>query len=229
MGVQWLQPTWLRVWLCRPSPLHPHDRRSGHRSVVLFALDTPPNASAGGLVITCSPGDQMPVRMKPSAHETPTDRPLTPLQLRLQQRQEFFPRSRQRKRPFLVAGLHGKHLQPTPFPRGQHRRTHASANRSAVRRRRSRPPPDPARPPRSPGPGKSAARKPVFQLPRVAAGARSPQDPDRNPLAPPRARASRRPPQPAPQGRRTAAPRPLHTAGSRALARDPAPAPVALA
>jgi len=72
--------------------------------------------------------------MKLSAHETPTDRPLTPLQIKLQQRQEFYPRSRQRKRPFLVAGLHGKHLQPTPFPRGQHRRTHASANRSAARR-----------------------------------------------------------------------------------------------
>ena len=141
----------------------------------------------------------MPVRMKPSAHETPTDRPLTPFQLRLQQRQEFFPRSRQRKRPFLVAGLHGKHLQPTPFPGGQHRRTHASANHSAARRLRSRPPPDPPRPPGGRAPGKSAASKPVFQLPRVAAGARSPQDPDQNPLAPPRARASRRPPQPAPQ------------------------------
>ena len=64
MRVQRMQPTRLRVWLCRPSPLHPHDRRAGHGSVVLFALHDPPNASAGGFVITCSPRDQMPLRMK---------------------------------------------------------------------------------------------------------------------------------------------------------------------
>ena len=64
VGVMRLQPTRLRVWLCRPSPLHPHDRWAGHSSVLLFALDNPPNASAGGCVITCSPRNQMPVRMK---------------------------------------------------------------------------------------------------------------------------------------------------------------------
>jgi hypothetical protein len=64
VGVKRLQPIRLRVWPCRPSPLNPHDRRAGHGSVVLFALDNPPNASAGGFVITCSPGIQMPVRMK---------------------------------------------------------------------------------------------------------------------------------------------------------------------
>ncbi len=64
VGVQRLQPARLRVWLCRPNPLHPHDRRAGHGSVVLFAFDNPPNASAGGIVITCSPGNQVPVGMK---------------------------------------------------------------------------------------------------------------------------------------------------------------------
>ena len=64
VGVQRLQLARLRVRLCRPSPLHPHDRPAGHGSVLLFALDNPPNASAGGIVITCSPGDQMPGRMK---------------------------------------------------------------------------------------------------------------------------------------------------------------------
>ena len=59
-----LQPTRLSVWLCRPSPLHPRDPRKGHVSVVLFALDNPPNASAGGFVITCSPRNQVPVGMK---------------------------------------------------------------------------------------------------------------------------------------------------------------------
>jgi hypothetical protein len=64
VGVMRLQPIRLRLWLCRPSLLHPHDRLAGQGSVVLFALDHPPNASAGGIVITCSPGDQMPVGMK---------------------------------------------------------------------------------------------------------------------------------------------------------------------
>jgi len=63
VGVQRLQPAGLRVWLCRPSPFHAHVRRAGQGSVVLFALDNLPNASSGGFVITCSPGDQMPVRM----------------------------------------------------------------------------------------------------------------------------------------------------------------------
>ncbi len=49
---------------CRPSPLHPHDRRVGDGSVELFALDNHPNASAGGFVITLPPRNQMPARMK---------------------------------------------------------------------------------------------------------------------------------------------------------------------
>ena len=44
------------MWLCRPSSLHPHDRRAGHGSL-LVAL-APPNASARGIVITSSPGNQ---------------------------------------------------------------------------------------------------------------------------------------------------------------------------
>ena len=59
-----LQPARLRGIVCLPSPLDPHDRQAGQGSVLLFALDIPPNASAGGFVITCSPRDQMPVRMK---------------------------------------------------------------------------------------------------------------------------------------------------------------------
>jgi len=64
VGVMRLQPAPLRVWMCRPRPLNPHDRWPGYDSVVLFALDYAPNASAGGFVITRSPRDQMPVRMK---------------------------------------------------------------------------------------------------------------------------------------------------------------------
>ena len=59
-----LQAARLRGIVCRPSPLDPHHRQAGHGSVLLFALDIPPNASAGGFVITCSPRDQMPMRMK---------------------------------------------------------------------------------------------------------------------------------------------------------------------
>ena len=64
VGVKRLQPIRLRVWPCRPSPLNPHDRRAGHGSVVLSALNNPPNASAGGFVIPCSPGIQVPMCMK---------------------------------------------------------------------------------------------------------------------------------------------------------------------
>jgi hypothetical protein len=39
-------------------------RLGGHGSVLLFAINNPPNSSSDGIVITCLTGDQIPMRMK---------------------------------------------------------------------------------------------------------------------------------------------------------------------